>query len=55
MKTPIAIAALTLMFLSAGAVASIGHNHLAARNAVDQNVTVIGKNMPSPVFAADPA
>lgn len=50
MKPLIATAALTLMFLSAGAVHSIGHNRPAARNIDAYNVTVIHKNQAWPVF-----
>jgi hypothetical protein len=48
MKSLIATTALTLMFLSAGAVASIGHNHPAMRNPAVFNVTVVFKNQQWP-------
>lgn len=44
MKSLIATAALTFVFLSSGVVASIGHNHPAVRNVAVSNVTVIHKN-----------
>lgn len=50
MKSLIATAALTLMFLSAGAVHSIGNNRPAARNVGAYHITVIHKNQAWPVF-----
>ena len=50
MKTAIATAALTVMFLSAGAFAGIGHNHAAVRHSQSTNVTVILKNQAWPVL-----
>jgi hypothetical protein len=52
MKSLIATAALTFMFLSAGVVHSVGKNSIAARPAADQNVTVIHKNQAWPVIGA---
>jgi hypothetical protein len=52
MKSLIATAALTLIIMSAGAVASIGHNHPAVRNPAVFNVTVIHKNVTWPAAFA---
>lgn len=49
MKSLIATLALTVMFLSAGAVHSIGKNRPALRSAHAYNVTVIFKNQAWPV------
>lgn len=50
MKSLIATAALTFMFLSAGVVHSVGKNAASARAAANQNITVIYKNQAWPVF-----
>lgn len=50
MKSLIATAALTFMFLSAGVVHSVGKNAASARAAANHNITVIYKNQAWPVF-----
>jgi hypothetical protein len=52
MKSLIATIALTLIIMSAGAVASIGHNHPAVRNPAVFNVTVVHKNENWPAAGA---
>jgi hypothetical protein len=53
MKSLIATAALTFVFLSAGVVHSIGKNAAAVRPAVSHNITIVYKNQAWPVFEAE--
>ncbi len=50
MKSLLATAALTFVFLSAGVVHSVGKNVAAARPDVSHNITIVYKNQTWPVF-----
>ncbi len=53
MKSLIATAALTFVFLSAGVVHSVGKNAAAVRPAASHNITIVYKNQAWPVFEAE--